>query len=164
MTESRIVRDPFLGKDVQISNRLTDRLRGRYANGPTMPNGEPEFGWRHFDTPPIQHEAADEIDRLNKLVAELRDGRTHAASQPVGETVDLPSAEQRAILAILSRGEASSKEICVGMGLPWPAKLETARYHINRLVRMKLVEKARPPASERTRQSYYALAPGRTFG
>lgn len=65
MTESRTIRDPFLGRDVEISNRLVDRLRGKYANGPTMQNGEPEFGWREFPTSPIDHEAADEIERLN---------------------------------------------------------------------------------------------------
>ena len=64
MSETRTIHDPFLGKDVQISDRLTDRLRGKYANGPMLPNGEPEFGWRQFDVPPIQMTAADEIDRL----------------------------------------------------------------------------------------------------
>lgn len=64
MADTRTVHDPFLGKNVEVSNRLVDRLRGRYANGPTMPNGEPEFGWREFQTPPIQHEAAAEIERL----------------------------------------------------------------------------------------------------
>ena len=64
MIEIRTIHDPFLGKDVQISDRLTDRLRGKYANGPMLPNGEPEFGWRQFDVPPIQMTAADEIDRL----------------------------------------------------------------------------------------------------
>jgi hypothetical protein len=64
MTETRTVHDPFLGKDVQVSNKLTDRLRGKYANGPTMANGEPEFGWRQFDVPPIQHQAAAEIEQL----------------------------------------------------------------------------------------------------
>ncbi len=64
MSETRTIHDPFLGKDVQISERLTDRLRGKYATGPLMPNGEPEFGWREFQTAPIQHQAADEIDRL----------------------------------------------------------------------------------------------------
>ena len=61
---TRTIHDPFLGKDVQISDRLTDRLRGKYANGPMLPNGEPEFGWRQFEVPPIQTTAADEIDRL----------------------------------------------------------------------------------------------------
>jgi hypothetical protein len=64
MTEVRTIHDPFLDKQVEISSRLCDRLRGKYANGPTMPNGEPEFGWRQFETPPIQHEAAAEIERL----------------------------------------------------------------------------------------------------
>ena len=62
--ETRTITDPFLNKEVEISNRLTDRLRGRYAKGPTLPNGEPEFGWSEFETPPIQHEAAAEIERL----------------------------------------------------------------------------------------------------
>jgi hypothetical protein len=68
MSETRTVHDPFLGKDVQISNRLVDRLRGKYASGPTLPNGEPEFGWRQFETPPIQHEAADTIEALAKAL------------------------------------------------------------------------------------------------
>ena len=64
MNDTRTVHDPFFNKDVQVSCRLIDRLRGKYASGPMLPNGEPEFGWRQFDTPPIQHEAADEIERL----------------------------------------------------------------------------------------------------
>lgn len=69
MSESHTVHDPFLGKDVEVSSRLVDRLRGKYACGPTLPNGEPEFGWREFQTPPIQHEAADKIDRLHEALA-----------------------------------------------------------------------------------------------
>jgi hypothetical protein len=65
MSDTRTVHDPFLGKDVQVSDRLVDRLRGRYASGPHLPNGNPEFGWRQFQAPPIQHEAAAEIERLN---------------------------------------------------------------------------------------------------
>jgi hypothetical protein len=64
MNQTRTIRDPFLGKDVEISSRLIDRLRGQYACGPTLPSGEPEFGWRFHDTPPIQHEAAKRIERL----------------------------------------------------------------------------------------------------
>jgi hypothetical protein len=62
--------DPFLNKEVEISNRLVDRLRGKYANGPIMENGEPEFGWRDFSSglPPIHAEAANEIERLTKIV------------------------------------------------------------------------------------------------
>lgn len=67
----RTVHDPFLGRDVQVSNRLVDRLRGRYANGPTLPNGEPEFGWRQFDTAPIQHEAAAHIEACHQRIDEL---------------------------------------------------------------------------------------------
>lgn len=64
MSDTREIRDPFTNDMVKISYRLTDRLRGRYACGPTLPNGDPEFGWREFTTPPVQHEAADEIERL----------------------------------------------------------------------------------------------------
>jgi hypothetical protein len=64
MAETYAINDPFLNKTVDISHKLIDRLRGRYANGPIMPNGEPEFGWREFQTPPVQHEAAAEIERL----------------------------------------------------------------------------------------------------
>lgn len=75
MKDTYEIRDPFTNEAVQVSNALTDRLRGRYAVGPTMPDGEPEFGWRTHETPPIQHEAAKEIAeqraqiiRLSKLL------------------------------------------------------------------------------------------------
>jgi hypothetical protein len=70
--ETRTVHDPFTGQDVQISNRLVDRLRGKYASGPHLPNGRPEFGWRQFEAPPIQHEAADRIEELVTMLLELR--------------------------------------------------------------------------------------------
>lgn len=60
MAETRTLHDPFLGKTVHIS----DRLRGQYASGPHLPNGKPEFGWRQFQAPPIQHEAAARIEAL----------------------------------------------------------------------------------------------------
>lgn len=66
--EVTAVRDPSTGAGVEVSSKLTDRLRGKYAVGPTGADGEPEFGWRQFPTPPIQHEAADEIDRLRAAV------------------------------------------------------------------------------------------------
>lgn len=69
MAETKTIRDPFLQKDVEVSTRLVDRLRGKYACGPTMSNGEPEFGWRQFKTLPIQHEAADEIERLREFAS-----------------------------------------------------------------------------------------------
>lgn len=43
---------------------LVERLRGQYECGPHLPNGKPEFGWRQFEAPPIQHEAAAYIERL----------------------------------------------------------------------------------------------------
>jgi hypothetical protein len=74
---TRAVHDPFLNKTVEVSDNLTDRLRGRYAVGPTLPNGEPEFGWQQHPAPPIQHEAAAEIERQQwinrKLFTALKD-------------------------------------------------------------------------------------------
>ena len=64
MSDARTIFDPFLGKDVVIVDRLTDRLRGNHACGPHMPNGRPEFGFRQFQAPPIQHEAAAVLDAL----------------------------------------------------------------------------------------------------
>ena len=80
--ETRTVHDPFMGKDVQISDRLVDRLRGKYACGPHLPNGNPEFGWRQFQSPPIQHEAADRIEALEALCA---DAYAMVAHEPATE-------------------------------------------------------------------------------
>lgn len=71
MTETRTVRDPFLGADVEVSDRLVDRLRGKYAMGPHLPNGLPEFGWRQFQATPINLEAADRIEALEARIREL---------------------------------------------------------------------------------------------
>lgn len=76
---TRTIHDPFLNKTVEISNKLTDRLRGKYACGPTMSNGEPEFGWRQHEAPPIQKEAADLIEQMLaalKKVVEVADRAT----------------------------------------------------------------------------------------
>lgn len=70
-----------------MSENITDRLRCRYALGPIMPNGEPEFGWRDFSGPaidgmtlptPLMLEAAEaiaardaEIERLREALSEL---------------------------------------------------------------------------------------------
>lgn len=69
MTETREIKDPFTGKTATISNDLVRRLRGEYANGPTLENGEPEFGWvRHGVPTPIMLEAAKEIERLRECI------------------------------------------------------------------------------------------------
>jgi len=78
MSETRTIHDPFLNKQVEISSALVDRLRGKYAVGPTLENGEPEFGWRQHETPPIQHEAALEIMRLRAEAEILKDIIKHA--------------------------------------------------------------------------------------
>lgn len=62
------MRDPLRGKDVEISIRLTDRLHEKWAVGLTMPDGEPEFGERQRETPPIQHEAVKKIERLQAII------------------------------------------------------------------------------------------------
>jgi hypothetical protein len=72
VSETRTIFDPFELKIVEISNRLVDRLRGKYASGPHLPNGNPEFGWRQFQAPPIQHEAAAEIERLTSEIDSLK--------------------------------------------------------------------------------------------
>jgi hypothetical protein len=87
--DTRTIHDPFLGKDVQVSDRLTDRLRGKYASGPRLPNGNPEFGWRQFQAPPIQHEAAARIEALEAELAGCR--------------------ACRAKIDCISRGEAGAK-------------------------------------------------------
>lgn len=88
MIETRHAIDPVSGERVEIRNDLTKRLRGQYAMGPTLANGEPEFGWRSFGDPvPIQIEAAEEIERLQSQLAhdltkhqfELMDLRARAA-------------------------------------------------------------------------------------
>jgi hypothetical protein len=84
MSETRTVHDPFVGADVQISNRLVDRLRGKYASGPHLPNGLPEFGWRQFQATPINLEAATEIERLQARVAVL-EGALEPFSVAAGE-------------------------------------------------------------------------------
>lgn len=98
MGEQRTIRDPFFGKDVQISNRLTDRLRGKYACGPTLPNGEPEFGWRQHETPPIQHQAADHIDMIVKALQSI-------ANNTCCEGCQEAAIVARATLASLSEGK-----------------------------------------------------------
>lgn len=47
---------------------LIHRLRGQYAVGKGDP---PEFGFRQFETPSIQHEAAAALERLQARVEEL---------------------------------------------------------------------------------------------
>ena len=60
--------------DAQIRRKtLTRRLVGEYPIGPIDEDGEPEFGWRNFGAqiPPINHEAAAEIQRLRDENARL---------------------------------------------------------------------------------------------
>ncbi len=81
----RTVHDPFTGSDVKISDRLVDRLRGKYASGPHLPNGNPEFGWRQFQAPPIQHEAAARIEAMEAAFEALRDIEEDIREQASGE-------------------------------------------------------------------------------
>lgn len=74
MSDTRTIHDPFHNKDVQISDRLTDRLRGKYAVGPMLPNGEPEFGWQQHDAIPIQIEAAARIELLEEALRHIAKG------------------------------------------------------------------------------------------
>ena len=55
-----------------MSDDLVKRLRGQYRVGPDLPSGEPEFGFRQFPAPKIQHEAADRITALEAENERLR--------------------------------------------------------------------------------------------
>lgn len=66
---------------------LSNRLRGRYAVGPRLPSGEPEFGYREFKAmpngapfPAIHGEAADMIDALLERIKTLEGERDEAES------------------------------------------------------------------------------------
>lgn len=65
-----------------MSEYIADRLRCRYALGPIMTNGEPEFGWRDFSGPaiegmtlptPLMLEAAEAIAAKDAEIARLRE-------------------------------------------------------------------------------------------
>lgn len=47
-----------------MTTDIVDRLRGQYAVGPHLPNGQPEFGIRQFQSTPINREAAEYIEML----------------------------------------------------------------------------------------------------
>jgi hypothetical protein len=71
-----------------MTDDIVDRLRGRYSMGPILPSGEPEFGWRQFDgLPPINAEAADEIERLRAENARLIEEGTKRLEWVLG-TID----------------------------------------------------------------------------
>lgn len=89
MAETRTIHDPFENKTVEIRNDLLLRLRGRYAIGPTLPNGEPEFGWRQHEVPPIHKEAADEIETLRKYVGQLSAALGAASGYLQNAAIDL---------------------------------------------------------------------------
>lgn len=71
-----------------MNDKLTDRLRGRYSMGPHLPNGEPEFGWRQFQATPINLEAADEIERLERRLQEARAAAFEEAAQALEATAE----------------------------------------------------------------------------
>ena len=64
-----------------MNENITDRLRCRYALGPILADGEPEFGWRDFSGPaiegmvlptPLMLEAAEAIAAKDAEIAQLR--------------------------------------------------------------------------------------------
>lgn len=63
---------------------LKQRLRGYYPIGPI---GDPEFGWRNFNkeakifTPPIQEQAAEYINILEKIILEHVDASMVSEAQ-----------------------------------------------------------------------------------
>ena len=115
VSETRTIHDPFLNKDVEISDRLVDRLRGKYATGPILPNGEPEFGWHQFPVPPIQQQAADEIERLRTALQGMVGNFKPFTMKPVGAPNSSVRAEQDsqikahvAAVAVLAGGDISA--------------------------------------------------------
>lgn len=94
MPEVRKVVDPFTGQSVEILNGLVSRLRGRYAVGPTLPSGEPEFGWREFDVPPIQKLAADKIEAFQHALKSAEGALEQAQDCINGETPEDMSHEE----------------------------------------------------------------------
>lgn len=65
-----------------MEDDIVNRLLCRYPVGPTLPTGEPEFGWRNMGGKmevtlpiPIMREAAEEIQRLR---AELKNKQSDA--------------------------------------------------------------------------------------
>lgn len=63
------------------------------------------------------------------------------------------------ILALLRDGEISIKEICLRMGMSFPAELEKLRASLNWLELNKQVVKVVRPTGE-TRHAYYSLPNG----
>lgn len=94
MAEVRRLTDPFTGKSVEILDGLVTRLRGRYAVGPTLPTGEPEFGWREFDVPPIQKIAADKIEAFQNVLKSAEGALEQAQDCINGETPEDMSHEE----------------------------------------------------------------------
>lgn len=92
------------GKGEAMSDDIVERLRGRYAMGPHLPNGEPEFGWRQFQATPINVEAADEITRLRAKLAEARD------VSPVFRLADAEIEIERLRAEILKERDKALKE------------------------------------------------------
>ncbi len=86
-----------------VSHRLVDRLRGKYASGPHLPNGNPEFGWRQFEATPLQHEAADAIEDAAATIVALAEALETAAARFdrfERRLPELASGTQRAEMAI----------------------------------------------------------------
>lgn len=91
MAETYEVKDPFTGNIEKVSNDLVNRLRGKYANGPMLLSGEPEFGWRQMCEPKsIEIEAAIEIERLRLIEVAAQ---TLIDSAPMGDDDQLYIAE-----------------------------------------------------------------------
>jgi len=111
--ETYTVHDPFFNQDVQVSSKLVDRLRGRYACGPIMPNGEPEFGWREFETPPIQKEAASALEAKDAEIARLRNALSGSAAIVNHSSGHIADLESR--ITDLERQLAEETERCAGV-------------------------------------------------
>jgi hypothetical protein len=136
-SEVRKVHDPFQGRDIEISDRLTDRLRGKYACGPAMPDGEPEFGWRQFEAPAIQHEAATALDLLQAELAALEKARDEWKAEYFRRHEDAANNMCRALTAEVSLERARD-------ALHQISDLQTRKFDQPVDLLIKAVETARP--------------------
>ncbi len=84
--------------------RLVDRLRGQYALG-----AQPECGFKQFEAPPIQQEAADRIEALETALRKWRDDNACTAASTAGDVamVLVPAHEIDALLGNPVEGDGS---------------------------------------------------------
>lgn len=77
----RLSQDVPPTKTACMETAIREFLKSR-EDGPKK--GRPEFGWRQFQSPPIQHEAAKRIEELEAALWIALDGREIVVHEGVG--------------------------------------------------------------------------------